>query len=254
MPENSMGKTILITGASSGIGAALARAYARSGVTLLLWGRDQARLDEVAAHCRALGAAVTSEIFDLRDAAGFAAKLIAADAATPIDLAIFNAGLGGTAPKDAPAEAPETAQAIAEVNFVAPVVGANAMADVMVRRGAGHIVLVGSISESYPLPMAPTYAATKAGLRLFAEALGLRLSKQGVAVTLVSPGFVDTPMSRKLTEPRPFLITADAAAAVIVRGVAAGKRVIVVPWQFAVIRALSMQLPRAILRWALSRA
>jgi len=124
----------------------------------------------------------------------------------------------------------------------------------MVRRGTGHIVLIGSISESYPLPMAPTYAATKAGLRLFAEALGLRLSKQGVAVTLVSPGFVDTPMSRKLTEPRPFLITADAAAAVIVRGVAAGKRVIVVPWQFAVIRALSMLLPRAILRWALSRA
>jgi short-subunit dehydrogenase len=254
MPENLMAKTVLITGASSGIGAALARAYARSGVTLLLWGRDQARLDEVAAQCRARGATVTSELFDLRDAAGFAARLAAADAATPIDLAILNAGLGGTAPKDAPAEAPETAQAIAEVNFVAPVVGANVMADAMVRRGTGQIVLIGSISESYPLPMAPTYAATKAGLRLFAEALGLRLSKQGVTVTLVSPGFVDTPMSRKLTEPRPFLVTADAAAAVIVRGVAAGKRVIVVPWQFAVIRALTMLLPRAILRRALSRA
>jgi len=249
-----MGKTILITGASSGIGAALARALARDGAALLLWGRDAARLEEVAGQCRALGATAAVQIFDLRDAVGFAARLVAADTATPIDLAIFNAGLGGSASNELPAEAPDTAQAIAEVNFVAPVVGANAMADQMARRGAGQIVLVGSISESYPLPMAPTYAATKAGLRLFAEALGLRLSKHGVTVTLVSPGFVDTPMSRKVAEAKPFLITADAAAAVIVRGIAAKKRVIVVPWQFAVIRALTDLLPRALVRWVLSRA
>jgi len=190
----------------------------------------------------------------LRDAAGFAARLAAADAATPIDLAIFNAGLGGSAPNGPPAEAPDTAQAIAEVNFVAPVVGANAMADPMARRGAGHIVLVGSIVESYPLPMAPTYAATKAGLRLFAESLGLRLARHGVTVTLVSPGFIDTPMSRQVIEPKHFMITAKADAAVIVRGIAAKKRVIVVPWQFAVIRALTDLLPRALVRWVLSRA
>ncbi|HKX65212.1 MAG TPA: SDR family NAD(P)-dependent oxidoreductase [Rhizomicrobium sp.] len=249
-----MGKTILITGASSGIGAALARALARDGVALMLWGRDAARLEQVAGQCRALGAAATVQIFDLRDAAGFAAKLAAADAVTPIDLAIFNAGLGGTAADNVPAEAPQTAQAIAEVNFVAPVVGAHAIADAMAKRGAGQIVLVGSISESYPLPMAPTYAATKAGLRLFAEALGLRLSKHGVTVSLVSPGFVDTPMSRKVKEAKPFLITADAAAAVIARGIAAKRRVIVVPWQFAVIRALTDLLPRALVRWVLSRA
>ncbi|HKB96872.1 MAG TPA: SDR family NAD(P)-dependent oxidoreductase, partial [Rhizomicrobium sp.] len=79
-----MGKTILITGASSGIGAALARAHARPGITLLLWGRDEARLNETAAQCRALGAAAFIQSFDLRDAAGFAARLAAADG--PIDL------------------------------------------------------------------------------------------------------------------------------------------------------------------------
>ena len=247
-------KTILITGASSGIGASLARAYARGGVLLLLWGRDRTRLEQVAGQCRALGATVSLQIFDLRDANGFAAGLAAADAATPIDLAIFNAGLGGSAPNDRPAEAPQTAQAVAEVNFVAPVVGANVIADAMARRGAGQIVLVGSISESYPLPMAPTYAATKAGLRLFAEALGLRLSKHGVTVSLVSPGFIDTPMSHKVIEPKPFLMRADAAAHLIVRKIAAKKRVIVVPWQFAVIRALTNLLPRALVRWVLSRA
>lgn len=249
-----MGQTILITGASSGIGAALARSYARAGVTLLLWGRDQARLDEIAGQCRALGATAVTQAFDLRDAAGFAAKLVAADASTPIDLAIFNAGLGGSAPGDRIAEAPERAQAVADVNFTAPVVGANVLAEAMAKRGAGHIVLVGSISESYPLPMAPTYAATKAGLRLFAEALGLRLAKHGVVVSLVSPGFVDTPMSRRVPESKPFLMTAEACAAVIVRKIAAKKRVIVVPWQFAVIRAVTGLLPRALVRWVLSRA
>ena len=88
-----------------------------------------------------------------------------------MDIAIFNAGLGGTAPADVAAEAPQSAQAIAEVNFTAPIVGANAIAGAMAARGAGHIVLVGSITESFPLPMAPTYAATKAGLKMFAEAL-----------------------------------------------------------------------------------
>lgn len=247
-------KTILITGASSGIGAALARAEARSGVTLLLWGRDSARLEEVANACRARGAEARAELFDLSDSAGFASRLAAADAATPIDLAIFNAGLGGTAPGDAVTEGPETARAIAEVNFVAPIVGAHLMAEAMAKRGGGQIVLVGSIAESYPLPMAPTYSATKAGLRMFAEALRLRLKKHRVTVTLVSPGFIDTPMSRKVTEPKPFLMTADAAAKIISRRVARGDATIVVPWQFRVIRAATNLLPRFVLHWALARS
>jgi short-subunit dehydrogenase len=246
-------KTILITGASSGIGAALARAYAASGVTLLLWGRDETRLNQVAAQCAALGASITIQAFDLRDAAGFAARLAAADAATPIVLAIFNAGLGGTAPENAFAEDPETVQAMAEVNFVAPLTGANVIADAMARRGAGHIVLVGSIAESFPLPMSPTYAATKAGLRMFAQSLDIRMAKHGVKVTLVSPGFIDTPMSRSVTEPKPFLMSADTAAHIIVRRLAAGARTIVVPWQFAVIRAFTALLPRALLRLILAR-
>ena len=246
-------KTILITGASSGIGAALARAYARGGVTLLLWARDQARLDEVAGECRALGAVVETQAFDLRDAAGFAAGLAAADSATPIVLAIFNAGLGGSAPADVFAETPDAAQAIAEVNFVAPVTGASVIADAMARRGAGHIVLVGSIAESFPLPMAPTYAATKAGLRMFAQSLDIRMAKHGVTVTLVSPGFIDTPMSRQVTEPKPFLMNADTAAKIIARGIARRARTIVVPWQFRVIRGLAALVPRALLRLILSR-
>ena len=246
-------KTILITGASGGIGSALARAHARPQVTLLLWGRDAARLEETATACRARGARCVVERIDLRDIGAQLTRLAAADAATPIDLAIFNAGLGGTPPDEAPAETPKASRAVAEVNFLAPVTGANAIAAAMAGRGRGQIVLIGSIAESYPLPMAPTYAATKAGLRMFAEALGIRLAKHGVSVTLVSPGFIDTPMSRQVSEPKPFLMSADRAAAIIARGIAARARTIVVPWQFAVIRALTDLLPRALLRWVLSR-
>jgi short-subunit dehydrogenase len=247
-------KIILITGASSGIGAALARAHARSGTRLLLWGRDDTRLNEIAAQCVALGAQVIVQSLDLRDTGAFVAQLKAADTATPIDLAIFNAGMGGTIPKDVFAEAPEITQAVATVNFTAPLMGATVMADAMARRGKGQIVLMGSMSESYPLPMAPTYAATKAGLRMFAEALGIRMARYGVTVSLVSPGFVDTPMSQSLTEPKPFLISADAAAAIMARKIASGATTIVVPWQFRVMRAVTDFLPRALVRWVLSRA
>jgi short-subunit dehydrogenase len=243
-------RTILITGASSGIGAALARAYAAPGTMLILWGRDAVRLEETAAAVRGLGAACSIDTFDIRDCDAQVTRLKAAGA---LDIAIFNAGLGGSVPADRIAEDPARARATADVNFTAPVVGASFVAGEMARRGHGRIVLIGSISESYPLPMAPTYAATKAGLRMFAEALGLRMKNFGVTVTLVSPGFIDTPMSRQLDSPRPFLITADRAARDIVRGVAAGKRTIVTPWQFAVVRFITDLLPRALLRALLSR-
>ena len=143
---------------------------------------------------------------------------------------------------------------MAQVNFTAPVVGASALAGAMARRGRGQIVLIGSIAESFPLPMAPAYAGAKAGLAMFAEALGIRMAPHGVTVTLVSPGFIDTPMSRQVQEPKPFLMTADQAARLIMRKIERHASHIVVPWQFAVIRALSKFLPRPILRLILRGA
>jgi len=247
-------KTILITGASGGIGAALARAYAAPGVCLVLWGRDQARLAAAAAQCRTRGAEAQTASFDLADIDGFIERLEAADAAHPIDLAIFNAGIGGSVAPGRLTQEARAAADMAAVNFAAPVAGANLIGEKMAQRGGGRIVLVGSIAESFPLPMAPAYAGTKAGLALFAEALGLRLGKHGVGVTLVSPAFVDTPMSRSLREPRPFLIDADRAAAIIARRVNRGARRVVFPWQFAVLGAVARFLPRPLVRAVLAQA
>jgi short-subunit dehydrogenase len=245
---------ILITGASSGIGAALARAYAGPGVTLVLWGRDTARLDAVAGECRRRGAAVTADAFDLRDIPAMIARLSQSDAQAPIGLAIFCAGIGGIIPPDQFAQTPQAAQAMAEVNFTSPIVAAGFLSGTMAGRKRGHIVLVGSIAESFPLPMSPLYAGSKAGLAMFAQALANRMAPHGVAVTLVSPGYIDTPMSQQLNKPRPFLLSAEQAADIIKSKLARRPRRIVLPWQFIWIRAFAILLPAPLLRFILSRA
>lgn len=245
-------KTVLITGASSGIGAALAHAYAGPDVRLVLWGRNRERLDETAAACRARGATVMTSSFDLSDIGVLVRNLEETESTMGVELAIFNAGIGGSIPGNQVAQETRAAHEMASVNFTAPVVGANFMAGRMAQRGHGQIVLVGSIAGEFPLPMAPLYSGSKAGLALFAEALRLRLAKHGVRVTLIEPGFIDTPMSRGLTEPKPFLMSVDAATQVIVKGIERGRRRIIVPWQFALIRALAGFVPRALVRAVLA--
>ena len=243
---------ILITGASSGIGAALARVYAREGTRLFLWGRDTARLDVVASVARARGAFVETRIFDITDFSLLNLVLESLDGEYPLDLALLNAGLGGSLAPDRVGQEPQAAEKMAGVNFTAPILTANLISDLMARRGKGQIVLIGSVAASFPLPMAPLYSASKAGLAMYAEALGLRLKRFGVGVTLVSPGFIDTPMSQGLKEPRPFLISADKAAAIIMRKVTRRARHIILPWQFSVILAVSKVVPGFILRTALA--
>ena len=241
-------KTILITGASSGIGAALARTSAKPGVQLALWGQNAVRLETTAAACRAAGASVESTCFDLTDLDQLTDQLEAVDSHHPLDLAIFNAGLGGSLDPAIVTQDRRSAERMTTVNFTVPVICANLLGGRMAGRGHGRIVLVGSAADSFPLPMAPVYAGTKAGLALFADALELRLARYGVGVTLVVPGFVDTPMSQGLTEPKPFLVSAEAAAAIIARKLDHGAKRIVLPWQFVVIRVICGLLPRVLVR------
>lgn len=235
---------ILITGASSGLGAALARAYSAPNRRLVLWGRDCERLDAIVAECRTHGADVDAASFDLSNLERMRTELSALDARLPIELAILNAGLGGTVPPELKAENPERSRDIALVDFASPAVAASLLAGRMAERGHGHIALIGSIAESFPLPMAPTYAGAKAGLSMFAESLRLRMKRHGVVVSLISPGFIDTPMSRSVDSPKPFMLTAEKAAADIRRRLERKVQRSVIPWPFAVVRALFKLLPR----------
>jgi len=245
--------TILITGASSGLGAALARVYAGPNRTLALWGRDRTRLEETAAACRSLSANVEIASFDISDLGRMARELEALDERMPLDLAILNAGLGGTVPKHLRAEDSNRARDIALVDFASPVMAASILAGRMADRGSGHIVLIGSIAESFPLPMSPTYSGAKAGLSMFAEALRIRIKRYGVQVSLVSPGFIDTPMSQSVDSPKPFLLSADAAASAIRTRLTRGSVRFVLPWPFSIIRAAYRLVPRRISSMLLTR-
>ncbi len=243
---------VLVTGASSGLGAALALGYAAPGRMLILWGRDPARLDAVAARCRAAGAAVRLRALDLVDATAALDAARADDAQNPVTLAILAAGLGDMRQLGAATEQPELVLELALVNFAAPATLATALGERMARRGRGQIVLLGSVAAFHDLPYAAAYAGSKAGLSRFATSLRLGLQDRGIDVTLVSPGFVDTPMSRRLRAAKPFLLQPDDAAARIMAAIARNRAHLVLPWQFAAIGWAAALLPpplrRAVMR------
>lgn len=236
-------RTILITGASSGIGAAIAARYAAPGIHLSLWGRDNARLSDVAARAQASGASVSVTALDLADAARVVGLLEAEDDARPIDVAILAAGRGGTRAAGEVTEDPMEVMRVAAVNFAAPVAMASALAGRMAARGAGRIALIGSAAAFFPLPQAPAYSASKAGLAMFADALRLSVARHGVAVTLVSPGFIDTPMSQGLGRARPFLVSADRAAVLVMAAVERRAAHAIFPRPFALLPLLSWATP-----------
>jgi short-subunit dehydrogenase len=239
-------KRILLTGASGGIGGALARHYARPGVHLALWGRDMARLTAVAETCRAAGASAEPRSLDITDLDAALAALAAEDEANPIDLALFASGRGDIrAPGDKVEDARLVAR-LAAINLTAPAALAAALAGRMAERGQGNIVLIGSAAAFHALPFAAAYSGTKAGLARFAAALRLGVREYGVKVTLVSPGFVDTAAGRKVPGPKPLMVGPDELAARVARAAARGQAHLVTPWPFALLRPLDRLLPRGL--------
>lgn len=205
-----MNQTILITGASSGIGAALAEAYAASGSTLYLIARNEKRLAEVATHCRARGAVVHEVMCDVRDAVAMAAHLNRIDSQTPIDLVIANAGIsGGTSGKG---ESEEQARAIFDTNLYGVLNSLHPLMPRMIARGKGHIAIIASLASIVALPSAPAYSASKAAVRYYGESLRGVLKRHGITVSIVSPGYIDTPMTRVNKFYMPLFMSLPAAA------------------------------------------
>lgn len=238
-------RRILITGASGAVGGALARRLARPGTHLLLWGRDATRLAAIASECRMAGAGVEQRQIDLADTDAALAAVAADDAAAPIDSALLVAGQGDAV---APGQIVETAEQVARlavVNFAAPAALAAALATRMVARGQGRVLLVGSAAAFHALPHAPAYAASKAGLARFAQALRHAVAPHGVGVTLVSPGFIDWAGGGRPV-PRALLLSLDEAARRILLAFDSGVAHAIIPRRFALLRLLDRLLPAAL--------
>jgi short-subunit dehydrogenase len=190
---------VVITGASSGIGAALARAYSRPGVRHSLLGRDQTRLTQIALDSRIRGADVKVHSCDVFDAPGMESWLLEVDSLHPVDLVIANAGIGGSkALAQNSLEAGDVARRILSTNVVGVVNTVTPLLPRFVARGHGHIAIVSSLAAFLGLPDCPAYSASKAALRIYGDALRRLVGPQGVDVSVICPGFINTPMSASL--------------------------------------------------------
>lgn len=245
-PVNRQVRSVVITGASSGLGAALARAYAAPGVGLGLVGRNAARLEAVAAECRAAGAAADVAVLDVAERAPLEAWLRAFDAAHPVDLIIANAGISaGPEPGAAVEDAATTARQVA-VNLLGAVNTVTPLLPTMAAHGRGQVALIASLAAYRGLPYSPGYCASKAGLRAYGEALRALVEPHGVRVTVVCPGFFASRMTDRWEGPTPFLIDTERAAGIVKRGIARGRRRIDFPWALASGMRLCDALPAAI--------
>ena len=221
--------SILITGASSGLGAGLAKNYARPGVHLVLTGRDAKRLEATASVCRDQGATAVTGLFDIREPEPLGAWLAAQDQTTPLDLVIAAAGVSaGTSPDGMP-EGLELAAMQVRANLLGTMHTVEPLLPRMIARGAGHIAVVASTAALKGLPYSPGYSASKAGVRAYGEALRALLRPKGVTVSVVVPGFFDTPMTDRWKGPTPFMLSLDKMVAAIRKGLDARRSRIVVP-------------------------
>ena len=215
---------VLITGASSGIGEALALACADRGDRLFLCGRDAARLDAVAAACRARGATADARILDVTDEAATRDWLRACDAAAPLDRVFSNAGVA-----TGPEVEPNVRRTFA-VNVGGTVNVVLHDVEAMRARRHGHDVMTASIAGYGPLAGCPSYAATKSCVKTWGLSLRGHLRAEGVRVSVICPGFVRSRMTDKNTCPMPFFMEADRAARIILRRVDRNVGLIAFPW------------------------
>jgi len=243
---------VFITGASSGIGAALARAYAARGATLGLVGRRADSLHELAASLPGQHHVYAVDVLDHAALAQAAAAFLAA--AGGVDVVIASAGIShGTLterPEDlALFEAVFATNVGATVATFAPFIAA-------MKAGTGprRLVAIGSVAGVRGMKGAGAYCASKAAVHSYCESLRLEMKPHGIRVVTIAPGYIDTPMTRNNRFPMPFLMPAERFAASAMRAIDAGASYRVIPWQMGVVAKLLRALPDVLFDLLFSRA
>ena len=236
-------RSILITGASRGIGQQLALQYAAPNVHLILVARDADRLQETAERCQALGASTIYEPIDICNAEAIKAFVELMDQQMPIDLVIANAGVSSTLQPNWQPETKENIDRAFAVNVQGTLNTVNPLIERMIARNSGQIVLMSSMAGLRGLPQSPSYSASKAALLMYGQSLRGWLARYHIKVNVVCPGYIKTDMSDRLVGPKPFLMSREKAASTIQRGLMKNKPCIAFPWPLRVLTQLAYILP-----------
>ncbi|MBL9028266.1 MAG: SDR family NAD(P)-dependent oxidoreductase [Myxococcales bacterium] len=224
-----MSKRALITGASSGIGAALSRRLARRGYEVWLAARRLPELESLARAIEGEGGRAHAISLDVSKPEATEQAVAALDREVGgFDLVLANAGVGGPAHPVAKQTFADF-RAVMEINLMGAAATILPVIPGMVERGSGHVVGISSLAGEVPLPAAADYGTSKAALSFFLASAAADLIPRGVAVTDVHPGFVRTPLTDKNKFPMPFLVELEQAAEIIDRGIERKKRVIRFP-------------------------
>jgi NAD(P)-dependent dehydrogenase (short-subunit alcohol dehydrogenase family) len=233
---------VWITGASMGIGEALARRLAQDGAQVIASARSADRLAAVAA---ASDGRIVAEPLDVTDHAAVLAAVNRIEAERgPIDVAVLNAG--SHQPVTAAEFTADGLRRLMELNVFGVASCLEALMPRMIPRGRGRIAVVASVAGYRGLPTSAYYGATKAALINLAESLKFDLDRAGVTLQLIDPGFVRTPLTDKNDFPMPFLITAELAADRIAQGLKSGRFEIAFPSPFVLMLKLLRILPYAL--------
>lgn len=252
--EPGFPRCVLITGATGGIGGALALEYASAGAkTLILQGRNAARLQELAEQCSALGARVLTQALDVRDHDTLMAWLeTVCDAEAP-SLVIANAGVNINTGPEGQGEAWQDVHRLLDVNVKAVFATVHGALPAMRRRGHGQIALISSLAAWRGLPETPSYSASKAAVKVYGEAMRDALAGEGIKFNVVMPGYVESQMCFDMPGPKPFLWKANKAARVIRRGLEGNHARISFPFPLNLGTFLLSVIHPAVSGWILKR-
>ncbi len=245
MSKTQPWKTVWITGASSGIGRDIALKLAHDGIKVVASARSEEPLRELAAF----NSNIVPHPVDVTnlDAMRAAVQHIESSVGV-IDLAILNAGVWH--PLGAREFAADKVVHSMDVNYNGIVHALDAVLPNMIEQKSGHVALVSSVAGYRGLPKSISYAPSKAAVISLAETLRHELDRMGVKISVINPGFVDTPMTKINEFPMPFIITSDDAANRMIAGLKKGKYEIAFPWQTNLMMKLSRLMPNWLFFWA----
>lgn len=234
---------ILITGASSGIGAALAELYANRGVTLSLHGRNKERLLSVANAARQRGAETAILSGSVTDSEAMAQWITERHQACPLDLVIANAGISAGAGKSA-FETLTQSRAVFATNLDGVLNAAYPAIPLMIAQKRGQIAIVSSVASFRGFPGSASYCASKSAVRALGESWRCDLQAHGVEVNVICPGFVRTPMTDGNPYPMPWIMSVERTAAIIKKGLEKNQPRITFPWRMAAMIGFLNLLPQ----------